>query len=171
MAAAAVAQATQGARPVTQGITIPTPAFSGGALEALWASQREVCYDGPAGTGKSYAALWKFHLRRMRFAGSRGLLARQTLISLKSSTLVTYRTQVLGQLYDLGYVTFHSARGDEPAHYAYWNGSKAVITGLDKPGKAMSTEYDDILVDEALDTEEESIEMLATRIQRPGHLL
>lgn len=151
-------------------LRVTAPEFHGGADELMEATDTEVCLDGPAGTGKSYAALWKMHLRRIMFPGSRGLLARKTLISLKSSTLVTYREQVLGDLYTNGYVTFHSAKGDEPAHYAYWNGSKVVIVGLDKPGKAMSTEYDDILVDEALDTEEADIEALLTRIQRPGHL-
>jgi phage terminase large subunit len=148
---------------------ISAPQFRGAALDLMGAADTEVCLDGPAGTGKSYAALWKMHMRRILFPGSRGLLARKTLISLKSSTLVTYKQQVLGPLLALGYVRFWSAKGDEPAHYAYWNGSKQVIVGLDKPGKAMSTEYDDILIDEALDTEEEDIETLLTRIQRPGH--
>lgn len=149
---------------------IATPTFTGGAAALLTCADTEVCLDGPAGTGKSYAALWKMHLRRILFPGSRGLLARKSLIALKSSTLVTFREQVLGPLLTSGAVRFWGSRGDEPAHYAYWNGSKVVIVGLDKPGKAMSTEYDDILVDEALDTDERDIEALLTRIQRPGHL-
>jgi len=151
-------------------LRITTPAFAGGADELMACADTECCMDGPAGTGKSYAALWKMHLRRILFPGSRGLLARKTLIALKSSTLVTYREQVLGPLLTSGLVRFWAAKGDEPPHYAYWNGSKVVIVGLDKPGKAMSTEYDDILVDEALDTEESDIEALLTRIQRPGHV-
>lgn len=156
--------------PRPDAVRVAAPVFAGGAAELLACADTEVCLDGPAGTGKSYAALWKMHLRRILFPGSRGLLARKSLIALKSSTLVTFREQVLGPLLTSGAVRFWAAKGDEPAHYAYWNGSKVVIVGLDKPGKAMSTEYDDILVDEALDTDERDIEALLTRIQRPGHL-
>lgn len=143
------------------------PEFRGAALELMHCTDREVCLDGPAGTGKSFAALWKMHLRRLLIPGSRGLLARKTLVSLKASTLVTFRQKIQPERYG---VRFWSAKGDEPAHYAYPNGSQLVIVGLDKPGKAMSTEYDDILIDEALDTEEEMAEALVTRIDRPGSL-
>src|SRR5258708_19006932 len=165
--ATAIAQAKLSSARETR---LAVPAFRGGAAELMSAADTEVCMDGPAGTGKSFAALWKMHLRRIYFPGSRGLLARKTLISLKSSTLVTYREQVLGPLLASGHVKYYGAKADEPAHYAYWNASKTVIVGLDSPGKAMSTEYDDVLVDEALDTEEADIEALLTRIQRPGHL-
>lgn len=149
---------------------IVVPPFYGAALDYMYSGEEQECLDGPAGTGKSFVALWKMHLRRMKFAGSRGLLARKTLVDLKASTLVTYRERVLGELLTRGYVKFWTSKGDEPAHYAYWNGSVEVIVGLDKPGKAMSTEYDDILIDEALDTEENDVETLSSRINRPGRI-
>lgn len=149
---------------------VPFPNVYGAAAELFEATDLEVCLDGPAGTGKSYAALWKMHSRRLLFPDTRGLLARKTFISLKSSTLATYREQVAKPWLDAGQIRLWSARGDEPAHYAYPNGSKLVIAGLDRPGKAMSTEYDDILIDEALDCEEADVEALVSRIQRPGHI-
>ncbi len=144
------------------------PAFAGAAADYLACTDLEVCLDGPAGTGKSFAALWKMHLRRILYPGSRGMVARKTLVALKLSTLVTFREQVLGDLLARGLVRYWSARSDMPAHYAYWNGSVVVPTGLDTPGRALSTEYDDILVDEALDTDVTDIETLLSRIRRPG---
>ncbi|MBF6591143.1 MAG: terminase [Ktedonobacterales bacterium] len=134
----------------------------GGARDLFGCRDRELLMEGPAGTGKSFAALWKAHLALLKYPGARWLLLRKTLVSLKASTLVTYREKVLHPA--LG-VRFWAAKGDEPAHYAYPNGSKLIIGGMDKPGKIMSTEYDGVLWDEATDGTLDEWEALMTRLR------
>lgn len=135
----------------------------GGALALLMCRDREALLEGPAGTGKSFAALWKLHLAALKYPGMRGLLLRKTLVSLKASTLVTYRERVLGG--SSSPVHFWAARGDEPAHYAYPNGSKIIIGGMDNAAKIMSTEYDLIFWDEATDGDLAEWEALQTRLR------
>jgi phage terminase large subunit len=135
----------------------------GGALALLLCRDREALLEGPAGTGKSFAALWKLHLAALKYPGMRGLLLRKTLVSLKASTLVTFRERVLGG--STSPVRFWAAKGDEPAHYAYPNGSKVIIGGMDNAAKIMSTEYDLIFWDEATDGELAEWEALQTRLR------
>src|SRR5215469_4704960 len=134
----------------------------GGAHELMLCHDPEVCLDGPASTGKSFAGLWKMHLAAIKYPGMHGLLLRKTLVSLKASTLVTFRERILG---DDSPVRFWTARADEPAHYAYPNGSKVYIGGMDNARKLMSTEYDLAMWDEATDGEVAEWEALGTRLR------
>lgn len=134
----------------------------GGALAALMCRDREAIQDGPANTGKSYGMLWKGHLAAVKYPGMHGLLLRKTFVSLKASTLVTFRERILGPNSP---VRFWTAKGDEAAHYAYPNGSKLYVGGMDNPGKIMSTEFDLILPDEATDLELNEWEALTTRLR------
>ena len=134
----------------------------GGARALLFCHDREILLEGPANTGKSYAGLWKMHLAALKYPGMHGLLLRKTLVSLKASTLVTFRERILGPNSP---VKFWTARGDESAHYAYPNGSKLYVGGMDKAAKIMSTEYDLILWDEATDGAVEEWEALQTRLR------
>jgi len=134
----------------------------GGARALLFCRERECLLEGPANTGKSYSGLWKMHLAALKYPGMHGLLLRKTLVSLKASTLVTFRERVLGPNSP---VKFWTARGDESAHYAYPNGSKIYVGGMDKAAKIMSTEYDLVLWDEATDGAVEEWEALQTRLR------
>ncbi|HKW21514.1 MAG TPA: phage terminase large subunit [Ktedonobacterales bacterium] len=142
----------------------PTLAYDprGGARALLFCRDRECLLEGPANTGKSYAGLWKMHLAALKYPGMHGLLLRKTLVSLKASTLVTFRERILGPNTP---VKFWTARGDESAHYAYPNGSKLFVGGMDKSAKIMSTEYDMLLWDEATDGEVAEWEALQTRLR------
>lgn len=135
----------------------------GGAYALFQCRDPLVCMDGPAGTGKTLAALQKIHLALWKYPGAHGFLARKTLTSLKASTLVTFREQVL---HPGEGVKFWTSKGDEPMHYAYPNGSKLMLFGLDKPDKNKSTAYDIGLVDEATDCVVEDVETLSTRMRR-----
>ena len=147
-------------------IAVSPPQFAydplGGARALLLCRDREVMLEGPANTGKSYSGLWKMHLAALKYPGMHGLLLRKTLVSLKASTLVTFRERILGPTSP---VKFWSAKGDESAHYAYPNGSKIYVGGMDKAAKIMSTEYDLVLWDEATDGAVEEWEALQTRLR------
>ena len=143
---------------------VRTPDYEprGGARQLLLCRDREVLLDGPANTGKSFAGLWKLHIAACKYPGMHGLLLRKTLVSLKASTLVTFRERVLGPTSPVRYWT---SKADEAAHYAYPNGSKLYVGGMDNAAKIMSTEYDMVMWDEATDGTLPEWEALQTRLR------
>lgn len=133
-----------------------------GAALALWGDRRpEVLLSGPAGTGKSRACLEKVHACCLRWPGMRALVVRKTRESLSESALVTYEDKVLpeGSPIKLG------PQRRMRQTYRYPNGSEIVIGGLDKPSKVMSTEYDLIYVQEAIELWENDWESVTTRLR------
>lgn len=134
----------------------------GAARTLLIARDPEIVVSGPAGTGKSRGCLEKLHLCAERYAGMRGLIVRKTRESMTESALVTYEDKVLP--------AGHAATAQPILRrvrqsYRYANGSTIVVVGLDKPGKAMSTEYDLIYVMEATEATEDAWEALTTRLR------
>jgi len=119
----------------------------------------EVLISGPAGTGKSRACLQKLHRLARTYPGSRHLIIRKTRESLSESGLFTYEHCVLGD----GHPIAASVQRHYRQVYQYPNGSEIVVGGLDKPSKIMSTEYDTIYVQEAIELSEDGWESLTTR--------
>jgi PBSX family phage terminase large subunit len=133
----------------------------GGALKLFYCQDDEVLLDGPAGTGKSRAALEKVYLVASKYAGCRVLMARKTRASMTESTLVTWEEKVLPA---------GSPIADGPQRrmrqaYHFPNDSEVVVGGLDNAQKIMSTEYDLIYVPEATELEENDWESLTTRLR------
>lgn len=62
-------------------------------------------------------------------------------------------------------MTFFGGSKEEPAKYRYPNGSVLVVGGLDKASKVMSSEYDGIFVQEAIELTEAEWEALTTRLR------
>lgn len=132
-----------------------------GAAQALFACRdNEVLLSGPAGTGKSLACLYKLHLAASRLP-VRCLILRKTRTSLTESGLVTFERDVLPPL--------HPARRgpSRPMRrcYRYPTGAEIVVGGLDDPTRIMSTDYDLIYVQEAIELTEEEWEALTTRLR------
>lgn len=122
----------------------------------------EMVVSGPAGTGKSRACLEKIHYLAQHYPGSRYLIVRKTRASLTESALQTFEQWVLG--FD------HPMLLDGPQrrfrqNYRYPNGSEIIVGGLDKPSRIMSTEYDLVFVQEAIELTEEDWETLTTRLR------
>ena len=132
------------------------------AAQAFRSHRPEVLISGPAGTGKSLACLYKLHYLAVKVPGLRALILRKTRESLTESALVTFEEKVLHPQHLAGL-----AGGQRRLRqaYQYGNGSTIVVGGLDKPGKVMSTEYDLIYVQEAIEVEEEAWEALTTRLR------
>ena len=125
----------------------------------------EVLLSGPAGTGKSRACLEKLHIMCLRNPGMTGLIVRKTLTSLGSTALKTYREIVAREAFELGIVEFYGGSPEKPPQYRYDNGSSIVIGGMDKPSKIMSSEYDVIYVQEAIELTIDDWEALTTRLR------
>ena len=137
----------------------------GAARDLLTARDAEILVSGPAGTGKTQAALMKVHLLCMAKAGIRALVVRKTHASLTASTLNTFRKKVAVEALAMNYVAVFGGSGAEPASFRYANGSVLVVGGLDRPTKLLSTEYDVILVDEAIETVPDDLDVLITRLR------
>lgn len=121
--------------------------------------------DGPAGTGKSLAALYRLHLAALHHPGIRCLIVRKTAVSLGSTTLVTFDEQVAVDALASGVVRWYGGSPREAAAYRYANGSKIVVGGMDKPDKVMSSEYDLVFADEATELTVTDWEKLGTRLR------
>lgn len=134
----------------------------GASRELFTRRDSELLISGPAGTGKSRSALEKLHLCASKYPGMSALMARKTLVSLTSTTLVTYTKRVL---HPLDGVTFFGGSSQEPPHYRYPNGSRIVVGGMDKPSKIMSSDYDLIYIPEATELVEDDWESCTTRLR------
>lgn len=149
---------------MSQAVTVRyTP--RGAARELFSCRSPEVVISGPAGTGKSLAALFRLHLAALKVPGIRCLIARKTATSLTSTTLVTFESKVIQEALTAGVVTWFGGNARSPAAYRYANGSRVVVGGLDKPERVLSSEYDLVFVDEATELSETDWEILATRLR------
>ncbi len=114
--------------------------------------------EGPAGTGKSRAALEKLHVAARKYPGMRGAILRKTRKALTQSAMVTFEQKVIAPGEGVQWRT-------QEQEYRYPSGSVIVVGGLDDPQKVMSSEYDLIYVQEATELSEHDWETLATRMR------
>lgn len=129
----------------------------GGALKLFQSKATRILLDGPAGTGKTRGILEYAYAVMGKYPGLRVLACRKTRASMTDSVLVTWEVRVLG--------VGHPMVADGPSRdtrreYELPNGSVMVIGGLDKPEKTFSAEYDLVLVFEAIECDEDDIELL-----------
>jgi phage terminase large subunit len=121
----------------------------------------EILLSGPAGTGKSLAALHYMNRLMWSYPGARALFVRKVRADISQSALVTFEQGVLGEDHPI------CANIQRPyrQRYLYPNGSEIVIGGMDRPQKVMSAEYDVIYVQEAVELDEVDWESLTTRLR------
>jgi len=153
-------------------VTTPTLSDSIGAARtikcygAITALAR--CYDprilveGPADTGKSSGILRVFEHYAWNCPGIRVLLLRQTMQSLRESTLATLEEKVWAPMMDgKRHPAQHgTALRANRRDYVFPNGTRYVIGGLEDPGWTYSMEYDLIGGFEAWEFSRDSIERL-----------
>lgn len=137
----------------------------GTAIDLFKARDSEVLLSGPAGTGKSRACLEKVHLMCMINPNMRALVVRKTMTSLSSTGLVTFKEHVAKTHLETGELKWYGGSTVEPAAFKYKNGSTIVVGGMDKPTKIMSSEYDLVYVQEAIELTENDWEALTTRLR------
>lgn len=137
----------------------------GAALAVMKRREDEVLVEGPAGTGKSFAALYKMHMMALANPGMRGLIVRKTHRSLSSTGLVTFREQVAAHAIKAGLVKWYGGSGERPAQYQYTNGSVIVVGGMDNADKVMSSEYDVVFAQEATELTLDDVEKINTRLR------
>lgn len=106
----------------------------------------EILLCGARGTGKTLARLQLMHWKMRTFPGARGLIVRKVRADLAQTALVTFERDVLG----LDNPICAGVQREQRQAYRYPNGSEIVVGGMDRPGKMLSGEYDDIYPVEAV---------------------
>lgn len=144
---------------------VVTYAPRGAALDLMKYKGREALMSGAAGTGKSVCCLMKVHLVCLNKPGVRALIVRKTHASLTSSTLVTFKGKVAAEALTSGLVSYYGGSGSEPASFRYANGSVIVVGGLDRASRLLSTEFDIVFVDEAIEVSPEDLDTIVTRLR------
>jgi hypothetical protein len=142
-------------------LAAPRFAFRGAAAALQESTERELVVSGPAGTGKSLACLWKLHTLCATHPRVRALILRKTRASLTESALVTFEQHILPP----GSGISDGAGRASRKTYRYPNGSEIVCGGIDKPGRIMSSEYDLIFVQEAIELQESEWDYITTRLR------
>lgn len=135
----------------------------GSAISLFNCRDSEVLVSGPAGTGKSRACLEKLHILCLKHPGIACLIVRKTLASLGSTALKTFREIVACEAIEAGIVEYYGGSAEKPPQYRYDNGSYIAIGGIDNPTKIMSSEYDMIYVQEAIELSIGDWESLTSR--------
>lgn len=113
------------------------PEFRGSALVLQTSQDFEVILQGPAETGKTFAALWYLDCFLRAYKGSVGILVRKTRASVFSTVLRTY-----AKILHLRGNDAKPFGGKKPEWYDYPNGSILYIDGLDKAERLLSGEFD-----------------------------
>lgn len=151
-------------------IIIKAPVLRGANFALGACRDIEVCLDGPAGTGKTVAALFKVHILLSMYPGSKALIARKTNTALAGSAIASYRDMI-----DVNEgITYFGGNKIRPAAFEYPNGSVLVVNGLDKRDKIKSWEFDIAYINEASECDEEDIEYVRMRLRHgktPYHQL
>jgi phage terminase large subunit len=150
---------------------IPSPQLRGAGLELIGCRDLEVALDGPAGSGKTVAALFKVHALLLAYPGAKALVARKTNTALAGSAVATFRDTILDIRHNVHYFGGNKIK---PAAFEYANGSLMIINGLDRPGKVKSWEFDVAYINEASECNVEDIEFVRSRLRNgkmPYHQL
>ena len=136
-------------------------------LRLPYLRNQEACFEGPAGTAKTRTILEYIHAVMKHYAGAHALLARWRMVDLTDSAVQTYRNEVLQ---DWDGVSYFGGSRQEPPAFMYPNGSRIFLTGLDRPEKVKSKQYNLVYVNEATEIEENTLEMLRSRVGRDPRL-
>lgn len=123
---------------------------------------RAILLDSSAGTGKSVGTGATLVRWCLDYPGSRFLVARQTLRSLRESWQTTFEEQVL-PAYGLS-----PGRGSKMHRQSYKIGaSEIVLGGLDDPEKHYSTEWNAVLIVEGTQVAQDSFERFFRALRWP----
>ncbi len=144
-------------------LRIPAPELRGNNFAIGSNRDIEVCMDGPAGTGKTFAILYKIHLLLLSYPGSKWLVTRRYNVDLAGSAMATYQEAVLNEHED---VYYYGGSKVKPAGYIYPNGSFMAVNGLDRPGRLKSFECDGVYINEATECEVQHLEYARMRLRK-----
>lgn len=118
----------------------------------------EFIIEGPAQTGKTFAALKFMDALARKYAGLRGAIVRQYHVDLSATVLDIFNKHFVNASSDI-----HPFGGEEVKFYEYENGSRIWTAGMDRPGKVLSGGLDFVYVNQAEELKLDGWETLTTR--------
>lgn len=137
-----------------------------GALKELWKSRDfETIVSGPAETGKTWGCLNYVDALLWKYPGAQGVMVRKVLGTLVGSAVRTY-LRIIGPNSPI-----RAYGGEHPQWFDYPNGSRLWLAGMDKPGKALSSERDFVYICQAEELALEDFETLTTRATGRGAVM
>ncbi len=140
--------------------------FRGSNLAFQSMTDMAVVLSGPAETGKTVAGLCHLHDICWTHPGAQCAIVRKVRDTLAGTVLLTFQEKVL--LPSAGVKVYGA---NNPEKYIYPNGSVIWLGGMDKAGKALSSERDAIYVNQAEELSLPDWETLTTRTTgRAGHV-
>ena len=143
----------------------PPYEWRGGNLELINSKDPEVIAEGPAETGKTFAACYKSHMACREYPGAQGALVRKVAASISGTVFLTMK-RVIGNLPVIYY-----GGDNDPEKIIYPNGSQIWIGGLDKPQKILSGERDFFQVCQAEELSIDDWEVMTTRSTGRGAVM
>jgi PBSX family phage terminase large subunit len=143
----------------------PAYEWRGGNAKLIESRDREVIAEGPAETGKTWAACYKTHMACREYPGAQFSLIRKVRATIYSTVFLTMK-RVIGNFP----VTYYGGT-KEPEAIIYPNGSTIWLGGMDKAGKTLSGERDGIQVCQAEELNQDDWETLTTRITGRGAVM
>ncbi|MHC4611084.1 MAG: phage terminase large subunit, partial [Planctomycetota bacterium] len=121
----------------------------------------EVAIAGPAGTGKTRAALELILYWASHYSGARILLCRATRASMTESVLPIWEQHVLPDGHP---VLVGPHRGNRQV-YSFANGAQVILGSLDRSERLLSMELDAVVVFQAEEITESDFELLLSRLR------
>lgn len=143
----------------------PAYEWRGGNAALIASHASRVIIKGGAETGKTQAACYKLHYNCREYAGSQHTLIRKVAATIQGTVLVTLK-RIIGSFP----VNYYGGEIN-PEMIIYPNGSTVWLAGMDKPGKALSSERDTIQVCQAEELSVEDWETLTTRVTGRGAVM
>lgn len=119
---------------------------------------REVLIEGPAETGKTYAALQLLDSLARKYSRATGAIVRKVRADMGSTVLNIFKREFIVPLGDID-----PYGGENPEFYRWPNGTHVYTAGMDRPGKVLSGALDFVYVNQAEELEVEDWETLFTR--------
>ena len=110
----------------------------------------EILVEGPAGDGKSRGVAEYVNIRSMENPGIRVLFVRKVRADLAESLLFTMEEEVWWPDHPC-LANSDQRRENRKSPYVYPNGSKIYVGGLDKDTRLFSTQFDIVVVEEAIE--------------------
>lgn len=119
--------------------------------------------EGPAGTGKTLALLFKLHYMCEMHPGTQVLIVRDVRTAL-NSTIIPQYLRMIGR----SHLCHTDAQPQSISQLRYPNGSVVVFGGMDNPGRWMGPDYDFIYINEGtVGIKRSQVDMLLTRFRGP----
>lgn len=130
--------------------------------KVLESTKREVLYTGGFGSGKTRVLCIKAAMEASK-KGNVVMIIRKTLVSLKKSTLrsLIYEDDGLPPVLPRGTYNYNKAEGQIQLN----NGGIILLCGLDNPTRILSINAGCILIDEAVEINEEEYNSLFSRLR------